>query len=562
MSEIVIAALPAQRDLAARIRDLLAGTFPDVSLLPDDAGHAEQTVAGAGLLLVLAGDAWHEVVADDAPLLGAVRAGLVRSDLPLIVTTLDGYAMPPVTDLPEPVRAIAYMTQEPLRTDDAHFSRDMRRLAGEIQSVLKHAQVSGATGEGVHAKPTPRRGVPFNVWMLLVILAIAAFILLVPREDIPLPGTAAEDTTDDTPDDAPAPDLLIGVAGGFTGSTAARGETMLNGVDLALRDRPSVTVAGETFLVDRLAQDAGCSATRGGRVAEVFAASPNLAGVIGHMCNTSCAAAAPIYDAAGLPAISPSCDAPGLTEASATFSRVVAPRTAIATAAANTIYDTLVTDGVAVIRDEQPIAPPLVDAFVAQFEARGGTISGVYTGETGTLDHALTVETALANGATAVYFTGRTSNAALIRRQLVEQGAGDLPFIIAIPDDMGAYIEQAGDLAEGTITFATQAPDSAEFSDLSTRYVTEFDGDPESAIFAYAYDATNALLDAVEATGAIAEDGTLIVDHAALLDAIHAYTAEGITGALACDPGGECAAAQTAAFVVQSGEMQALTSGE
>lgn len=559
MTDILIAAVAQDRaiveQLAAGLRDVLPGTVALAA--SEDAARIDST----DLLLVVVGVNWAEQVAADPDLSAALSRGMTRSDLPVIVVRVDGAPMPPVTDLPEALRALAYMAQAPLKTGDA-APRSIARLARQIETTLQTSGDGADSGPG--AKPTRRGRVPFNVMMLAAILAFALFIISVPGDDLRLPGFPGEDAEEDAQAAADAPPpaaLYIGVGADLSGVRAGRGTEMVNAVRLALDDHPTLTVDNVPVTLDLLAQDTGCGAVGGARVAETFAAAPNVVGVVGHLCESSCAASLPIYDAASTVSISPGCTAADLTSTTGgSFYRVVPSQARLAEGAAVHLLAE-VGDGVALLSDEQPLARALAPAFVAVYNARGGTLSGVYTGETGTLDPALQVDIALGNGATALVFIGRTSNAAAVAQALADADA-ELPLLLLIPDDPVAYIDAAGQAAEGTRFVTLAEPAGQAIESLRLRYIETYGSPPESLAFAYAYDAANLLLRAADAA-AEAEDirpdvGGIVVDGDAMARHLAGLVYTGVTGELRCDANGDCASTQTLVWAVQDGTLVRL----
>jgi branched-chain amino acid transport system substrate-binding protein len=87
-------------------------------------------------------------------------------------------------------------------------------------------------------------------------------------------------------------------------------------------------------------------------------------------------------------------------------------------------------------------------------------------------------------------------------------------------------------------------------------YQEMFGSDPTNVYHAHAFDATNILLDAVEAVAQQGEDGTLLIGRQALRDAVGA-TADypGLTGTLTCSEFGDCADAKIAVNHVVEGEF-------
>ncbi|MFW5748164.1 MAG: branched-chain amino acid ABC transporter substrate-binding protein [Chloroflexota bacterium] len=558
MSGILFAALAAEHTQAERIRAMLTGTYTQVTTIARVGDAAQAQVARADMLIIPISPGWAERVEAEPGISRAIASGLSRSDLPVLVIHLDDADPPPVTDLPSELRAIPYMNNLIVHTDD-RFETDVAALARRIADILEETageaidtQMTPAAAATLRSRRRPRRHIPFNLIMVAAILIFGFVLIIFPQFEenapaLPEPG----DTNGAGAASQPSADLLLGLAAGLSGSTEDLGREILNGVQLALADRPAVLIEGEAHTVDLLIQDTGCSAIGGQRVAETFVAAPNLAAVVGHMCDASCSAALPVYETAGLPTVSPSCSEPALTTTPTdTFNRVVPSRADEARAAARFIAESLAAEGAAVIHDEQQFGRQFAAAFAETYPE----LSGFYSTETGTIDYDTLIDTALGNGATALYFAGRPVNAAELRLGLVEREV-DIPYVIAIQGDLDAYLATAGDAADGTFMLSLAAATSSAYDDLAARYQTEYGLAPTTARFAYAYDATNIILDAVEATTSANEDGSLQIDYAALQTAIRAYQSEGVTGPLDCSPDGDCAEGRALIFVVQSGGL-------
>jgi branched-chain amino acid transport system substrate-binding protein len=87
-------------------------------------------------------------------------------------------------------------------------------------------------------------------------------------------------------------------------------------------------------------------------------------------------------------------------------------------------------------------------------------------------------------------------------------------------------------------------------------YQEMFGTEPTAPFHAHAYDATNILLDAVEAVAQQGEDGTLLIGRQALRDAVAATSGYvGLTGTLTCSEFGDCADPKISVSHVENGEF-------
>ena len=87
-------------------------------------------------------------------------------------------------------------------------------------------------------------------------------------------------------------------------------------------------------------------------------------------------------------------------------------------------------------------------------------------------------------------------------------------------------------------------------------YIENFGTEPTAPFHAHAFDATNMVLDAIEAVAEQGSDGTLLIGRQALRDALYATAGmEGITGTITCDEFGDCADPKIAVSQVTNGEF-------
>lgn len=94
--------------------------------------------------------------------------------------------------------------------------------------------------------------------------------------------------------------------------------------------------------------------------------------------------------------------------------------------------------------------------------------------------------------------------------------------------------------------FAGPAPIEEPAHDrLISEYVSKYGERPPASCYAYAYDAANMLLQAIERVAVQEKDGTLHIGRQALRDAMYNITDfEGVTGKITCDEFGDCGTAR------------------
>lgn len=352
----------------------------------------------------------------------------------------------------------------------------------------------------------------------------------------------------------PGDPVRIGVASGLSGEgIAPLGIDIQRGVQLANIDRPSVVVDGVEFMVELDPQDEQCSAIGGQTVANLYTADETIVGVVGHMCSSSCLAAAPIYDTAGFVSISPSCTSPLLTvRGFASFNRTVASDGFQGKIAAEFIFNDLGVTKVATVHDGSPYGEGLVTVMSQHFIELGGEIVGADAVTVGETNFRSTLENLAAGGPELIYFGGFNAEAARLVQQMPDAGLADVLFMGADGMLGPEFINLAGDFAEGVYASAATTPETDAMKAFLEVYVEAFGEEPPAPFHANAYDAYNVLLDAIEAVGMIDGDGNLVINRAALQAAVRSTMGfEGLVGVMSNDGTGEFFTAEQSIVTIQ-----------
>jgi len=217
-------------------------------------------------------------------------------------------------------------------------------------------------------------------------------------------------------------DILIGVAGPYTGASAAYGEQFWKGASQAAEDiNAAGGINGEKI---KLVQgDDACEPKQAVAVANRLVDSDTLKAVIGHFCSSNTMPASEIYDEAGIISITPASTNPKITERGlATVFRMCGRDDQQGIVAGNYIVDVLKAKKVAVIHDKDTYGQGLADATKAQLNKRG-VKEVLYEGLTrGEKDFNSLVTKIRASGADVVYFGGLHPEAGPLVRQMREQG--------------------------------------------------------------------------------------------------------------------------------------------
>lgn len=552
MPRILIASLEQTRPFAQKLLDQLSKYYQSIGLLSDDMTVATQSIPVADLLVVVVGENWKTDIAQSAVQFSAIADALRRSDLPVITVLADGATMPPVTELAPEHRALAYMSLFKLAQND-QFDAESLNLARQMADYIKETSPEGYRAQtGRAIAPKKRSSVPVNLLIVLIALIFGVAVVAIPR----MRGVVNNATLTLTPrfnETASARitgrDFQLGVAAGLTGINDQRGQELLNGVELALLDRPSLLVGNKSHPIDLITQDTTCTASGGINVANTFIASPDLVAVIGADCEESCKAGADLYDRAGITTISPACTSPILTQAdNPSFYRTIPSHAYTAIASAQTALSTGWTSAV-IIHDEQLSGAQLAIAFRNEYEAGGGNATFI-TIETTTFSMTNLVEQITQANPQVVYFAGRDTTLIELRAML----ALEMPLMGGLITSETDFLANSGTSADNIILAVLNAPNNPQLDALRQKYIAQFGAEPTSLAYAYAYDATIMLLDTAEKV-AIDENGVLFVDRYALRQALLSYDGAGITGQIACGGDGDCAELGYTVYTIQNGEL-------
>jgi len=599
--------------------------FKDVDKMPlgsDFRGVIRKATANCRVMLVVIGKNWLDVkdkhgnrrLDDPGDFVRIeIEAGLQGAGITVIPLLIDGADMPSASLLPDSLKELAYKHAFVVH-DDPIFKRDMQTLIREVRLLLR--------GNG-----GVMRYVAAVLALVVIIGALALIVPpLLDRANVTLTNTQAavvptnpatseptrpNDTATSepsathtpttqpsntfTPTDLPsntprstdiptlAPnltattdalagslmfsaddELVIGVAVGLSGEgIAPLGIDIQRGVELALEDRPTVTVDGVEFTVAIDVQDDLCAAEGGQAVANRFSSDDSVVGVVGPMCSSACRAAAPIFDAAGYTSISPSCTAPDLTASDYTsFNRAVVSDAFQGRIAADYIFRVLGFTSIATIHDGSAYGEGLVNVVTQRFEELGGEVvasDAVTVGDTdfrSLLDEFAELEPQL------IYFGGFPAEAARIIEQRADAGLEDVPFMGADGIRGTEVLELAGESSEGIYATSAISADSEALASFLARYVESYGEEPPAPYHANGYDAANILLDAVEAVGTVDANGDLVIDRAAIADYVRSIVDfQGLTGVLTAEGNGETSVSDIGIYQATGGDFQLLSVG-
>ena len=315
-------------------------------------------------------------------------------------------------------------------------------------------------------------------------------------------------------------DQKIGMFGALTGPNANLGIYIQNGVNLALDDYNAKHADCKVTLEN---YDSQGDPTQAPALAKKAIDDKKVVGIVGPAFSGESKAADPLFDEAGLVAITPSA-------------------TATVLSTAKYIKDTLKSTKPFVIDDATEYGKGLADTVRKDL---GSSVVGNDTIQTKQTDFSATVTRVTASGADSVFFGGYSPEAAPMIKQLRDAGFKGT-YVVADGVKDASYIKNAGAAAEGTIiTCPCVPPDVAP--EFQAAYKTKFKEDPNT-YSGEGYDAATILLDGIG-------EGK---DRKSMLDYVKSFDKKGVTKQLKFDDKGESSEIKVFAYKVENGKIVSI----
>ena len=289
--------------------------------------------------------------------------------------------------------------------------------------------------------------------------------------------------------------------------------------------------------IELLPRDDGCGdPERAAAVAEEFIALDDLAGVLGPMCAPGAQAANPLYQQAGIVHISPTSTRDELSEeGDAYFFRLAWRDDVQARVQADFAFDEIGARTALLVDNGEAYGAELAASFEERFTERGGGIVARERVARGTTDFSSIVREAVDLNPAVVVYQGLNPEGPLLLAAL-RTAQYDGAFIG--PDGLLSgrdFIGVAADKSDGAIVTGGAVPDAT----FVERYVGIYQRLPSTPFVVQAYDATTALLKALDAVAEPGSDGSLTIDRKGLADALRAQRFAGLTGSVGFDERGD-----------------------
>lgn len=355
--------------------------------------------------------------------------------------------------------------------------------------------------------------------------------------------------------------VTIGLVAPLSGDLVAVGAGIRNSAALAVKQaNEAKRIEGWRIVLD--AQDDQGNPEIGSNAAAKLVDDPSLVAVVGTFNSSVAEKVAPFLDREGIVMISPGNTNPTLTQGPDPahkarpfdhYFRVVTTDAVQGPFGADYAYDTLGARRVVIIHDKKTYGQGLALAFKGRFEEKGGTVPAVETVGEKDQDFSAVLSKVAQHRPDLIYYGGEYPAASRLTSQAAQQGV-DAPIMGGDGIFNSTYVEVAGEAANGD--FATFVGAPTEDLPAAQAFVEAYEAagyeDPFEAFGAYAYDATNVIIDAL----AKVLPGTTELDETVrgeIRDAVQAANHQGITGPVAFDEFGDTTTRVLTVYQVQGG---------
>ncbi len=350
-------------------------------------------------------------------------------------------------------------------------------------------------------------------------------------------ATAATPTTAPVATQAPAAapsnePIVFGMVAPMTGDAAEYGTQLKRGVGMAVDEiNAAGGINGRQVKLDIC--DDKCDPYEASLCAQKMTSNKDIFAVIGHVCSSCTLAAGPIYDKAGLTAMTVSSTNPEVTKKGWKYVfRTIANDGMQGPLIADLAIKMLGKSKVAIIYGSNDYGKGLLDALQPAVAAVGGQVVAVETYAPGVDKDfsAQLTKIAQAKPDVLVLLTDY-SEGGLITKQRIAAGLGDITVIASGGNTHQEFINLGGAGAEGVFFlnyFDADNPDKL-VQEFVTKYVALYNEKPATEISAYGYEAPYIYKMAIE-NGATKET---------LPAVLHTIKYTGVTGVTEFGPDGD-----------------------
>lgn len=295
-------------------------------------------------------------------------------------------------------------------------------------------------------------------------------------------------------------EIYIAMAGPLTGNAAQWGESMKNGVELAVEQwNAKGGILGKTIIVDY--EDDQGDGAQAASVAQKIVSTGKYAGVIGHFTTSCSLAAAPTYQESGLPDIQVASTNPGSTSAGEYIFRINPTNTAQGSGVVKWALEQGKSK-IAIFYVNNDYGAGMYEIAKSEIASSGGTL--VYDAAIpaeGQDDFSVLLENVVNKGAEALILLNYYADNAKIVIQAKNAGM-DLLLVSSDGAYSDDFISIAGEAAEGVHVATWFHPDSD--NPLTIEFLDAYEeryGKISDTWAPFAYDAANIMITSIEKAG-------------------------------------------------------------
>jgi amino acid/amide ABC transporter substrate-binding protein, HAAT family (TC 3.A.1.4.-) len=358
----------------------------------------------------------------------------------------------------------------------------------------------------------------------------------------------------------------IGVIAPLSGDLAALGKGIQNSVDLAIKQaNESKAIPGWTLEIS--AQDDEAKPDVGKNAATKLASDKDVVGVVGTLNSSVAQSVQPVLAAADITQVSPANTNPSLTQGAdfatapkrtyATYFRTCTTDSIQGPFAAQYLFNTAGIKEVATVHDKKTYGQGLVEAFTKEFEKLGGKVVAAETINPDDDKYDAVISKIKPANPAAVYYGGEYPQGAPFSQQMKAAGL-NVPLMGGDGLYSGKYMELAGATADGDLATSVGAPTDtlASAKEFVDAYGKGGYADPYEAYGAYAYDAANAIIEALKTS--LKDAKSAEEARKATVEAMSKVKFSGVTGDVAFDEYGDTTSRVLTVYGVKGGKWEAI----
>ena len=337
----------------------------------------------------------------------------------------------------------------------------------------------------------------------------------------------------------------IGVIAPLSGDLSALGLCIRNSVDLAIKQaNEKKTIPGWTLELD--AQDDEAKPVTGKNAATKLAGDDQVVGVVGTLNSSVSQSVQPVLAGAQIVQVSPANTNPTLTKGAdpatpkrqyPTYFRTCTTDDVQGPFGAKYLLDKGIKK-VATIHDKKTYGQGLVAAFTDGFKSGGGEIVDAETINPEDKDFSAVISKVKNAKPEAIYYGGEYPQAGPLSQQAKSAGL-NVPVMGGDGIFDPAFIELAGKTSDGDLATNVGAP--PEKLESAKQFISDYQAasfkEPYAAYGPYAYDAGNAIINALKVSLPNASDAKSA--RAATVDAMSKVSFDGASGKVGFDQYGD-----------------------